>query len=72
MLLSILQHFYRLEDATDLESQQVFPSHKPGLTDRTLDFKVRQWYGRYSTSLNADELWILVVDARHIVTLTSN
>ena len=39
---SILQHFYRLEDTTDRESQQVFTKHKPWLTDRNLDLKVRR------------------------------
>lgn len=72
MLRSILQHFYRLEDTTDRESQQVFTRHKPWLTDRNLDLKVRRWYGHYPTSLNVDELWILVVDARHVVTFSSN
>lgn len=72
LLRSILQHFYRLEDTADRESQQVFSKHKPWLTDRDLDLKVRRWYGHYPTSLNVDELWILVVDARHVVTFSSN
>ncbi|KAJ8115521.1 hypothetical protein OPT61_g2853 [Boeremia exigua] len=72
MLRSILQHFYRLEDTTDRESSQVFARHKPWLNDRDLDVKVRRWYGHYPTSLNVDELWILVVDARHVVTFSSN
>jgi len=72
MLRSILQHFYRLEDTTDRESQQDFTRHKPWLTDRNLDLKVRRWYGHYPTGLNVDELWILVIDARHIVTFSSN
>ncbi|KAF1845052.1 uncharacterized protein K460DRAFT_241338, partial [Cucurbitaria berberidis CBS 394.84] len=72
LLRSILQHFYRLEDTTDRESQQVFTKHKPWLTDRNLDLKVRRWYGHYPTSLNVDELWILVIDARHVVTFSSN
>lgn len=72
MLRSILQHFYRLEDTTDRESQQVFTKHKPWLTDRGLDLKVRRWYGHYPGSLNVDELWILVVDQRHVVTFSSN
>ncbi|KAJ4359827.1 uncharacterized protein N0V89_000383 [Didymosphaeria variabile] len=65
LLRSILQHFYRLEDTADRESQQVFTKHKPWLTDRSLDLKVRR-------CLNVDELWILVIDARHIVTFSSN
>lgn len=72
MLRSILQHFYRLEDTSDRESQQVFARHKPWLTDRDLDLKVRRWYGHYPTSLNVDELWVLAVDARHVVTFSSN
>lgn len=72
LLRSILQYFYRLEDTTDREPQQVFTRHKPWLTDRNLDLKVRRWYGHYPTSLNVDELWILVVDARHVVTFSSN
>ncbi|KAF2260563.1 hypothetical protein CC78DRAFT_536320 [Lojkania enalia] len=72
LLRSILQHFYRLEDTSDREPQQVFTKHKPWLTDRSLDLKVRRWYGHYPTSLNVDELWILVIDARHVVTFSSN
>ncbi|KAF2193694.1 hypothetical protein K469DRAFT_549828 [Zopfia rhizophila CBS 207.26] len=72
LLRSILQHFYRLEDTTDREPLQVFTKHKPWLTDRSLDLKVRRWYGHYPTSLNVDELWILVIDSRHIVTFSSN
>lgn len=72
LLRSILQYFYRLEDTGDRESQQVFTKHKPWLTDRALDLKVRRWYGHYPTSLNVDELWILVIDARHVVTFSSN
>ncbi|KAF1957132.1 hypothetical protein CC80DRAFT_411937, partial [Byssothecium circinans] len=72
LLRSILQHFYRLEDTADRESQQVFTRHKPWLTDRNLDLKVRRWYGHYPRSLNVDELWILVIDARHVVTFSSN
>ncbi|KAF2036447.1 hypothetical protein EK21DRAFT_52072, partial [Setomelanomma holmii] len=72
LLRSILQHFYRLEDTSDRESQQVFTKHKPWATDRNLDLKVRRWYGYYPTALNVDELWVLVVDARHIVTFSSN
>ncbi|KAF2874384.1 hypothetical protein BDV95DRAFT_331509 [Massariosphaeria phaeospora] len=71
-LRSLLQHFYRLEDTTDREPQQVFTRHKPWQTDRSLDLKVRRWYGHYPTSLNVDELWILVIDERHIVTFSSN
>ncbi|KAF1911359.1 hypothetical protein BDU57DRAFT_598697 [Ampelomyces quisqualis] len=72
LLRSILQHFYRLEDTSDRESSQVFTKHKPWTSDRSLDLKVRRWYGHYPTSLNVDELWILVVDSRHIVTFSSN
>jgi Mg2+ and Co2+ transporter CorA len=72
LLRSILQHFYRLEDTTDRESSQVFTRHKPWTSDRSLDLKVRRWYGHYPTSLNVDELWILVIDSQHIVTFSSN
>ncbi|KAF2458782.1 hypothetical protein BDY21DRAFT_341310 [Lineolata rhizophorae] len=71
-LRSILQHFYRLEDTSDREGSQVFTKHKPWLTDRDLDLKVRRWYGHYPMGLNVDELWILVVDDRHVVTFSSN
>ena len=72
LLRSILQHFYRLEDTSDREPLQVFSKHKPWLTDRSLDLKVRRWYGSYPTGLNVDELWILVIDPQHIVTFSSN
>jgi Mg2+ and Co2+ transporter CorA len=72
LLRSILQHFYRLEDTSDRESQQVFTRHKPWQTDRNLDLKVRRWYGHYPTALNVDELWVLVIDAQHVVTFSSN
>ena len=72
LLRSVLQHFYRLEDTADRESSQVFAKHKPWSTNREMDLKVRQWYGHYPSALNVDELWILVVDAEHIVTLSSN
>lgn len=72
LLRSLLQHFYRLEDTADREPQQVFTKHKPWLTDRELDLKVRRWYGHYPSTLNVDELWILVIDKRHIVTFSSN
>jgi hypothetical protein len=63
---SILQHFYRLEDTSDREHQQVFAKHKPWLADRELDLKVRRFYGQYPEVLNVDELWILVIDERHV------
>ncbi|KAF2276746.1 uncharacterized protein EI97DRAFT_376423, partial [Westerdykella ornata] len=72
LLRSILQHFYRLEDTADREPQQVFTKHKPWLTDRELDLKVRRWYGHYPSALNVDELWLLVIDRRHVVTFSSN
>jgi uncharacterized membrane protein YidH (DUF202 family) len=72
LLRSVLQHFYRLEDTGDREASQVFAKHKPWSTNRELDLKVRQWYGHYPSALNVDELWILAIDAEHIVTLSSN
>ena len=72
MLRTVLQHFYRLEDTSDREGSQVFARHKPWSTNREMDLKVRQWYGHYPTALNVDELWVLMVDAEHIVTFSSN
>ncbi|KXT14936.1 hypothetical protein AC579_3067 [Pseudocercospora musae] len=69
---SILQYYYRLEDTHDREGSQVFAKHKPWSTNREMDLKVRQWYGRYPTGLNVDELWILAIDAEHVVTFSSN
>ena len=72
LLRTVLQHFYRLEDTADREGSQVFARHKPWSTNRELDLKVRQWYGQYPTALMVDELWILMVDPKHIVTFSSN
>lgn len=72
VIRSILQYYYRLEDTQDREDQQVFSKHVPWRTNRELDLKVRQWYGQYPTGLNVDELWILAIDAEHIVTFSSN
>lgn len=71
-LRSILQYFYRLEDTHDREKDQVWSKHRPWSSDRTLDLRVRRWYGRYPTSVDVDELWILALDANHIVTFSSN
>jgi hypothetical protein len=68
----LLQQFYRLEDTREREPNQVFTKYKPWQTDRNLDLKVRRWYGEYPAGLNVDELWILVIDSRHIVTFSSN
>lgn len=72
LLRSILQYFYRLEDTNDREHKQVFNRHKPWATDRDLDLKVRRWYGRHPTALIVDEIWILAIDERHVVTFSSN
>lgn len=72
LLRSVLQHFYRLEDTSDREKDQVFNKHKPWVTDRELDLKVRSKYGQHPTGLNVDEMWILVIDPQHIVTFASN
>jgi hypothetical protein len=69
---SILQHFYRLEDTSDREKDQVYNKHRPWTTDRELDLKVRRWYGHYPTALHVDELWVLIIDSRHIVSFSSN
>lgn len=72
VMRSILQYYYRLEDTQDREDSQVFSRHTPWRTNRELDLKVRQWYGQYPTTLNVDEIWILAIDAEHIVTFSSN
>lgn len=72
LLRSVLQHFYRLEDTVEREKDQVFNKHKPWKTDRDLDLRVRRWFGHYPTSLDVDELWILVIDSQHIVSFSSN
>ena len=72
LLRSVLQHFYRLEDTTEREKDQVFNKYRPWTTDRELDLKIRRWYGRYPTGLNVDELWVLVIDEHHIVSFSSN
>lgn len=71
-LRSILAYYFRLEDTRERERSQVFNKHTPWTTDREIDLKIRQWYGHYPTALNVDELWILAVDAEHIVTFSSN
>ncbi|KAF2719187.1 hypothetical protein K431DRAFT_296209 [Polychaeton citri CBS 116435] len=71
-LRSVLQYYYRLEDTSDRERSQVFSRHKPWNTNRDIDLKARQWYGHYPTGLNVDEIWILAIDAEHIVTFSSN
>ncbi|KAF1825590.1 uncharacterized protein K489DRAFT_314470, partial [Dissoconium aciculare CBS 342.82] len=74
VIRSVLQYFYRLEDTHDRESSQVLANHKPWSSNRELDLKVRSFYGSdsYPERLNVDELWILIVDAEHIVTWSSN
>lgn len=71
-LRSLLAHYFRLEDTRERERSQVFSKHKPWATDRENDLKIRQWYGQYPTALNVDELWLLAIDAEHIVTFSSN
>lgn len=71
-LRSLLQHYYRLEDTSDRDRTQVFSRHRPWYGDREIDLKVRQWYGHFPTGLVVDELWILVIDTKHIVTFSSN
>lgn len=72
LLRSILQYFYKLEDTNDREHKQVFNRHKPWSTDRDLDLKVRRWYGQHPTALIVDELWVLAIDDRHVITFSSN
>ncbi|KAI9658191.1 MAG: hypothetical protein M1831_004038 [Alyxoria varia] len=71
-LRSLLQYYYRLEDTSDREKFQVYTRHKPWNTNREIDLKVRRWYGVHPNSLLVDEMWILVIDSRHIVTFSSN
>ena len=68
---SLLQYLYRLEDTSDREPSQVFAKYKPWSSNPELDRKVRQWYGYYPTALNVEEMWILLVDARNMVTFSS-
>jgi Mg2+ and Co2+ transporter CorA len=69
---SLLAHYFRLEDTRERDRSQVFTKHKPWTTNREIDLKIRQWYGHYPTALNVDELWLLAIDAEHIVTFSSN
>lgn len=71
-LRSILAHYFRLEDTRERERSQVFTKHKPWVTNREIDLKIRQWYGHYPSALNVDEIWILAVDAQHVVTFSAN
>ncbi|KAB8576221.1 hypothetical protein FH972_025749 [Carpinus fangiana] len=71
-LRSLLQYHYRLEDTSERENSQVYAQHKPWYTDREVDLKVRRWYGHHPAGVVVDELWILVIDARHIITFASN
>jgi Mg2+ and Co2+ transporter CorA len=69
---SLLAYYFRLEDTRERDRSQVFTKHKPWTTNREIDLKIRQWYGQYPTALNVDELWLLAIDAEHIVTFSSN
>lgn len=71
-LRSLLAHYFRLEDTRERERSQVFTKHKPWTTNREIDLKIRQWYGHYPSALNVDEIWLLAVDAQHIVTFSAN
>lgn len=71
-LRSILAHYFRLEDTRERERSQVFTKHKPWVTNREIDLKIRQWYGHYPSALNVDEIWILAVDPQHVVTFSAN
>lgn len=71
-LRSLLAYYFRLEDTRERDRSQVFTKHKPWTTNREIDLKIRQWYGHYPTALNVDELWLLAIDAEHIVTFSSN
>jgi hypothetical protein len=71
-LRSLLAHYFRLEDTGERDRSQVFTKHKPWNTNHEIDLKIRQWYGHYPTALNVDEIWLLAIDAEHIVTFSSN
>lgn len=71
-LRSLLAYYFRLEDTRERDRSQVFTKHKPWTTNREIDLKIRQWYGHYPSALNVDELWLLAIDAEHIVTFSSN
>ncbi|KAM0722629.1 hypothetical protein Q7P37_002070 [Cladosporium fusiforme] len=71
-LRSLLAYYFRLEDTRERERSQVFTKHKPWTTNREIDLKIRQWYGHYPSALNVDEIWILAVDAQHVVTFSAN
>ena len=68
---SVLQYFYRLEDTSNRETSQVFNKHKPWVSNPGLEKKVQGWYGHCPTSLHVEEMWVLLVDAQHVVTFTS-
>jgi hypothetical protein len=69
---SLLAYYFRLEDTREREVSQVFSRNKPWQGDREIDLRIRQWYGHYPSALNVDELWLLAIDAEHIVTFSSN
>ena len=69
---SLLAYYFRLEDTRGREVSQVFSRNKPWQGDREIDLRIRQWYGHYPSALNVDELWMLAIDAEHIVTFSSN
>ena len=69
---SLLAYYFRLEDTREREISQVFSRNKPWQGDREIDLRIRQWYGHYPSALNVDELWLLAIDAEHIVTFSSN
>ena len=69
---SLLAYYFRLEDTREREITQVFSRNKPWQGDREIDLRIRQWYGHYPSALNVDELWLLAIDAEHVVTFSSN
>lgn len=69
---SLLQHYYYLEDTADRERSQVYTKHKPWNNDRELDIRIKRFYHQHPTGLGVDELWMLVIDRKHIVTFSSN
>jgi hypothetical protein len=72
MQRSMLQYFYRLEETGDREREQVFSKYRPWMSSTGLQTKIQRWYQHEPTGLVVDELWMLVIDSKHIITFSSN
>lgn len=69
---SLLQYYYRLEDTADRDKVQVYNRHRPWVNDRNFELKAQYWYKYFPTGLCVDELWVLVLDERHIISFSNN